>query len=198
MAERYQRGKIYKIVSPNTNKVYVGSTTEPLLSRRMAGHTRDMKRWKNGSTNYTSSFEILEAGEAQIVLLELCPCNSKDELFARENHWMNELKNICVNRNKAPLGLTIQEWNSHYYQENKDDIKFNQKQYYNDNKEGILAKRKQYQLDNKEKIRARKRLHYIAQERHECPCGGRYTTNKKSTHSKSQKHQKWLATQPDI
>ena len=36
----YSRGKIYKIVSDCTDKIYIGSTCEKYLSNRLAGHRK--------------------------------------------------------------------------------------------------------------------------------------------------------------
>jgi predicted GIY-YIG superfamily endonuclease len=48
MPKDYSRGKIYKIVCNITNKIYIGSTCEPTLARRLAWHVQDFKKWKNG------------------------------------------------------------------------------------------------------------------------------------------------------
>ena len=46
----YQDGKIYKIVDNTNNNVYIGSTCEPTLARRLAKHVGHYKFWKNGKT----------------------------------------------------------------------------------------------------------------------------------------------------
>ena len=77
---KYQRGKIYKIQSNQTNKFYIGSTCEPTLAKRLAGHVGDYKRWKQGtSVKKYSSFDILQYSDYKIVLIESFPCNSRDE-----------------------------------------------------------------------------------------------------------------------
>jgi hypothetical protein len=45
----YQEGKIYKIISPLTDKIYVGSTTKKYLSERLCRHLCDYKRYLNVS-----------------------------------------------------------------------------------------------------------------------------------------------------
>ena len=42
----YQDGKIYKIVSLQTDSVYIGSTTQT-LSLRMTQHKNDYRYWLN-------------------------------------------------------------------------------------------------------------------------------------------------------
>ena len=55
----YQKSKIYKIISPHTEKCYVGSTTKDRLSNRLAGHRVDLK---NGKNIYICSVEIERIG----------------------------------------------------------------------------------------------------------------------------------------
>lgn len=76
----YQNGKIYKIVSAQTDKIYVGSTTKKYLSSRMAEHRSLSKKTEK---KQCTSNRITQYSDAKIVLLESYPCNSKDELLAR-------------------------------------------------------------------------------------------------------------------
>jgi hypothetical protein len=56
----YQLGKIYKIVCRTTGEVYIGSTCEPTLARRLASHRHNFKvYYKNKHGYYISSFSIL-------------------------------------------------------------------------------------------------------------------------------------------
>ena len=93
---RYQRGKIYKIESQQTDKVYVGSTTEPTLARRLAKHRANYKSYLNGKFNFVSSFDILKYEESQIILIESYPCNNKDKLRARKQFHIKN--NNCINQ----------------------------------------------------------------------------------------------------
>ena len=45
----YKNSKVYKIWSPNGDKVYIGSTTKEMLCQRMTAHREDFKRWKAGN-----------------------------------------------------------------------------------------------------------------------------------------------------
>ena len=72
----YQLGKIYKIECNVTGKVYIGSTCEPILARRLAGHITSYKRYLNGKFHYISSFDVLQNEDYDIVLIESYPCNS--------------------------------------------------------------------------------------------------------------------------
>jgi hypothetical protein len=85
--ERYQNGKIYKIVCNITGKQYIGSTCKT-LSQRLSGHKSDYKRFNEGKSGNTKSFDILKEEDYDIVLIEVYPCNTKDELHKRERHYI--------------------------------------------------------------------------------------------------------------
>ena len=139
----FNNGKIYKLVSSNTDEIYIGSTIKT-LEKRKYGHLSAFKQWKDGKPNTSlSSFRIIEAGDVEIVLLELYPCDTKNELFYRERYWMEKLK--CVNIYRP---IVSQEEQKEYYEQNKEKVK----DYYEQNKEKILKKKKEYNEQNKEQI----------------------------------------------
>ena len=94
----YQQGKIYKIISPHTDKIYIGSTTKQYLSQRLAKHKSGFKAWKLGKENKVNSYDLIELGDVEIILLETYPCNSKDELISRERHWYDLNKELSINK----------------------------------------------------------------------------------------------------
>jgi hypothetical protein len=114
----YQKGKIYKIVSDNMEGIYYGSTADTLWSR-FGKHNSQFRAWKKGSKYYTTSFKLIEAGNASIVLVEYFPCNSKIELKARERFYIEN--NDCVN--KYVPNRTPKEYSKQYYQDNKDKVR---------------------------------------------------------------------------
>ena len=146
----YQRGKIYKLISNQTTDAYYGSTIEPRLSNRLSDHRSDYKKWLNGHHYYVTSYEIIKFGDAQIVLVENFPCNSRDELRARENYFIEN--HACVNKCKAFIGLSRQEYLKQYYNEHKNEIAQQKKKYCQDNKNEISQKKKLYEEKNKSKI----------------------------------------------
>ena len=89
----YQLGKIYKITSDQTDKVYIGSTAQKYLATRLAGHVRDYDRYKNGKCNYVTSFEILKYDDHKIELIECHSCSYKEELLKREGEIMRQYDN---------------------------------------------------------------------------------------------------------
>ena len=147
----YNNGKIYKIQPKSDGEqgdIYIGSTTKVLLSQRMSEHRCDYKRWKKGNTNKVTSFILFDkygVENCEIVLIEIVNVESKDELIAREKHWIQSTN--CVN--KLVVGRTPKE----YYEENKEAILFCKKKYHNENKETIQVYKKKYREENKETIR---------------------------------------------
>ena len=161
----YQNGKVYKIESNMGDKIYVGSTTKHYLSERMTAHRRSYKCWKNSRIGYLKSFDMFDEyglENCNIILLELCPCNSKDELRARERHYITQLN--CINKNVPNRTLgDIKEYNNNYVKEHKEKIEEYSRKYREANKER-----------SREKIK--------------CVCGCDYARKNKSQHEKTKAH----------
>jgi len=134
----YQNGKIYKITAGELT--YIGSTCEPTLARRLAGHVGNCKRWKDGKNDFTTSFPLIETGQYEITLIELFPCGSKDELNARERFHIEST--VCVNKHIP--GRTHKE----YREANADTIREKHKAYYEANKDNIIEQQKTYYAAN--------------------------------------------------
>jgi len=150
MENIYNHSKIYKIVSPSTDKIYIGSTTQT-LAQRLGKHIKNYKDYTNNNINkYITSFEIIKLGDYSIVLLEECNFNNKEQLRQREGYYIKLYNDVCVNNRIA--GRTKTE----YRNDNKDKSK----QYYTDNKEIILEQKKQYRNDNKELFKERNKQRY--------------------------------------
>jgi hypothetical protein len=115
---KYNFGKIYKLVSPNSEKIYIGSTCKKYLCQRMADHNSRFRKWDlNNNEKYYSSFEIMKCGEVKIILLENINCNTKDELLKKEREHIESNKNNIINKN-LPTRTRKQ-----YYQDNIVSIK---------------------------------------------------------------------------
>jgi hypothetical protein len=143
---KYQRGKIYKIISPHTDKIYIGSTCKKYLSQRIAVHKCQYNKWcLDNNNNYTSSYELLKLGDVEFILIESYQCNNKDELNARERYYMELNKDKIVNK------IIPTRTKKQYNEDHKDHIKENKKEYYQKNKEDLLKKSNQRYKDNKDK-----------------------------------------------
>lgn len=206
----YKNAKIYKIVSYQTDDIYIGSTCQPLY-KRFGEHKKDYKNWLNTGKKYVSSYEILKYDDAHILLIEEFPCENKEQLRKKEGEYIRELK--CVN--KLIAGRTnrewfmdnkehiteyqkeykeinkekIQEYNKQYLEMNKEKLKEDNKQYYQMNKDALSQYKKNYYQSNKYEIleRIRKTV--------QCECGSVHAYGERSRHNKSKKHQKYLASQ---
>ena len=159
---KYENGKIYKIESDQTDKVYIGSTTQR-LSQRMAKHRDKYKIYLKGNYHFVTSFDILKFGDAKIFLIENYPCSNKEELEARERHYIKTTN--CVN--KCQPGRT-------------------DKEYYEDNKEKIKEKKKVYKEANKEAIK--QKAHDYKVKRVMCECGREIAQGNMSRHKTSKLH----------
>lgn len=149
---KYQNGKIYKIVCNKTNLIYIGSTAEKYLSNRLKGHRRNYKLHLEGKKNIASSYKILENNDYYIELLELFPCGSKDELLVRERYYFELLE--CINKVKPQITEDEEkEYTKKYYEEHKEEIKEQKKQYQQDNKEKIKEQKKHYREEHKEQLK---------------------------------------------
>lgn len=130
----YQDGKIYKIIDNTNNNVYVGSTCKN-LSSRLADHRTSYKRYLKGAIRYITSFDVIKNNDYDIVLIEKCPCDDKDELHKRERFYIENTPN-CVN--KVIPTRTGKEYEEH----NKDNIRVRKLEYRIKHFELIIQKRK--------------------------------------------------------
>jgi len=111
--DKYENGKIYKIVDNTNNNIYIGHTTEKYLSKRLQHHLYQYKYWKEGKKTYTSSFKIFENNDYRIELLENCNCKDVYELKNRERYYIEN--NDCVNLSVP--NRTKLEWKNQVYKE---------------------------------------------------------------------------------
>jgi hypothetical protein len=132
--QKFQYSKIYKIVSKNFDKYYIGSTCKS-INDRLYQHLANYKNYKNGKYNNVSVFQVLEKGDYEIILIEELNCNNKQELLKREGEIIKQNKEFIVNKLVAGRDA---------------------KQYIIDNYEKI----KQYLDKNRQKLNERARTKY--------------------------------------
>jgi hypothetical protein len=130
---KYHNGKIYKITSPSTDKIYIGSTTKK-LDERLRKHKYDYKGFLNKKHHNVTSFEIIKYDDAKIELVKSVFCSNKKELEQKEGIYITLYRDIVVN--KCVAGRSIKE----YRKANKDKITEIAKEYYETNKDKIRAK----------------------------------------------------------
>ena len=93
-----ESGRIYKIVSDMTDKIYIGSTVKT-LEERLEAHEDSYECWFNleFKSGYCTSFEILKYGDYKILLLEEYPCSCRSELLKHEGNYQLKNYSLCVN-----------------------------------------------------------------------------------------------------
>jgi len=178
MPINYQNGKIYKIVCNVTDEVYIGSTCQPTVARRLAKHVDNYKEHKKGKRGYTTSFRIIERGDYTAYLVESFPCDSKDELTKREGDVIRQMKAECTVVNCVIPGRT----NAEYRTDNADKIKAIEKKYRENNTDKIKARKQKYREQNVDKIKEYREIKYT------CECGTTLCLVKKSRHIRTKKH----------
>ena len=165
----FQHGKIYTIRSYQTNRYYIGSTNHKTLAQRLGKHRSNYKEYLNNTRRYVSSYEILKYNDHYIELLEIYPCNTKDELHRREGELIRQFKSDVVNI-IIPGNRTIEQ---------RAEQK---KQYRLGNIDHVKEQKKQYRLDNKEHIKEHKKQTIL------CECGLSINKDHKSRHLRLNKH----------
>ena len=116
MENKYKNGKNYQIVDIGYNRCYIGSTIQP-LSKRYEHHRHTYKA--KSSCRSSQLFKEFGIDNCKIELLENYPCNSKEELNAREGYYIRITD--CVN--KYVMGRTKAEGDKIYYENNKEQLK---------------------------------------------------------------------------
>ena len=153
----YQNGKIYKLVSNISSDIYIGSTVNK-LSHRLNMH-------KTKANKCVSKQLFTDDAVIQIILIELCPSNSKIELTSREHHYITTL--VCINK-RIPFVTDIavvngdeKEWRAAYNELHADEISIRNKAYNESHKALIAAQQKTYKELHKAEISAYKKAYYL-------------------------------------
>ena len=201
----YKNGKIYQILNNINDEVYVGSTVQP-LSKRMYDHRMGCK-YQN--CNFYKMMKEIGPDKFYIELIELYPCNSKEELTAREGYFIRERGTLNV----AIIGRTPKQWSEdnkehlkqykhNYYEKNMEHLSKQHKQYNENNKEHLKQHKKQYYETNKEYFKQLKKQHYETNkeyilERINCDiCGCQINRSGMAKHKKTKKCKSYV--KPDV
>ena len=213
----------YKIVNINGdcgNLCYVGSTAN--WNRRLNCH-KNVCRNKNSPRYNIKLYQTIRAngGWCEFKMIEI---DRAEQLTKRQAEEIEETYRIALNADlngqRCFVAGTIKEYkkqyridnvekikeqNKQYHIDNAKKINENSKQYRIDNAEKLTEYYKQYNIDNKSKISARRsekqKQYYVdntekINEKHNCACGGRYTTVNLSKHNKTQQHQTYIKNNP--
>jgi hypothetical protein len=131
--EEPKKGFIYAIKSPNTDKIYIGSTFKD-INLRLTQHR---------TAGTTMSSVVISAGEPFIELLEEVMVMNRLELCKHEGRHIKENIDICVNKNIA--GLSLKESQKIYQQKHAEWYKEYRREWQKNNKDKV----KQYRIKHK-------------------------------------------------
>lgn len=155
----------------------------------MGAHKQAYKRWLKGKNRYVTSFELLQYPDAKIVLLKSFPCDTKDELRAEEQKFIEEFKDICVNKYKSFTGMTRQEYRKEY--EKTSRRKAYKKEYEKTPQRKAFLQAyinsEEHKIHKKEYDKTRRA--YKSQKFHCIYCNSETRLSDKSRHEKSKNHQ---------
>ena len=188
----YSNSRIYKIIDNTNGNIYIGSTTQT-LSRRLAKHKGHYQSYLNDNNNFMTSFDIIQNGNYEIVLIENVNCETKEQLHARERFHIEN--NKCLN--KVIPTRTRHEYNRYQIENNKEHIQQQKHKHYEKYKETIKEKHKTYYDNNSDKIKEqRKQYREEHQEerrkQYTCECGGTFLKRHQSIHQQTNKHQQYI------
>ena len=198
---RYENGKIYMIESASAGLTYYGSTCMS-LAKRLHIHRRNFGQYQKNGKSFITSFKVLCNEDHKIVLVEEVKCDNKQQLLAREAHYIrnhNCVNKVIPNRTQREYYQDnkehISEQHRHWHQDHREQIQEYIKQYNEDNKERLGEYRKQYHEDNREEILQKHKQYYQNnQEKVTCECGSLVSKFEKSRHIKSKKHIKFISS----
>ena len=104
-------GRIYKLTSPDTDKVYVGSTTKT-LNERLWGHKCSYIAFAQSEKGRrVATFEILKCSNVNIDLLVEETFTSKKDMYILEGRYIQATPN-CVNKCNPCINI-----NGEYYKQ---------------------------------------------------------------------------------
>ena len=172
----YANGQIYKLVNNVDDEIYIGSTCGTLRLRKSSHKSLARK-----DTERRVYKHLNEIGwdNVDIILIETCDCQNKDELHRRERYWIDTL-NPSLNKvlprrthkeyyedNKETLKEQHKAYRETHKEEmkawreaNKEEIKEKNKAYYETHKEEIKELAKEYREENKEKMKEKQKAYY--------------------------------------
>jgi len=107
----YQNGRIYQILNHINDDIYVGSTTQS-LSKRFSWHKGDSTKEKKQNYKLYRAMKEIGSENFYIELIENYPCNTKEELIAREQYYIRErgtLNSLIPGRNLAEYKIECRD-----------------------------------------------------------------------------------------
>lgn len=151
-------GRIYKIITAQSNECYIGSTFNTIRDR-FSRHRNHYKYWKLGRSDRCSAFILFDKyglENCKIVLIKEYEVVDRSHLEVYESLWIYKLKSVneIVPKNSLLKKEQVRRYNKQYRTDNKEQIK----EYREQNKKQIQIYQEQYRIDNKEQIKEQRKL----------------------------------------
>ncbi len=185
----FSKGLIYQIEKEGI-VYYVGSTTN--FTKRKSGHKTACNNENDNAYHYPIYEFIRNNGgwdEFNMILIEYYKCNNKNELEAREQHFINEFNTHLLNKRYA--SRTKKQYN----QDNKIEIATKKIKYRQDNKEKIAIRDEIYRRDNKVEL-AIKKTKYTQDNKEHKQEYDRLRRNEKQEYDRLRRNKKKLLNPP--
>ena len=96
MSKESRRWIIFMITSSNSNKIYIGSEHRS-LDIVLRYHINKAERYERLKCFYLASYEVLKYGGISIEEIEVFNCKKKEDLKKREEEYILENLDKCVN-----------------------------------------------------------------------------------------------------
>ncbi len=189
--QKYAYGMIYKVVNKSDpDEFYIGSTKSK-LRMRWDGHKGHARSNKIPSCQLHVRMREIGHENFQIVLLEEWPCDNRDQLRQREDHWITTLR-PCLNKNRA---FTSEEEKTasfkQYLEDNAERFTARRQAIYQESRKEILDAGKAYYKQNQAAILLKKR------ETVHCKiCNLDIGKSRRNRHERTQKHKNNMAAVP--
>lgn len=87
-------GYIYKISSPQTEEVYIGSTTREIRFR-LSEHRNKFKMYLDKRYGFTTSFNLIQHHDHVIEILATVQCADLNQLYLLEKQYIKMTPNCC-------------------------------------------------------------------------------------------------------
>ena len=94
---KYLNGKIYKLVSNNTNDIYIGSTTKS-LEKALIKHKSDYKLYLNDEKKYNSSFDLVKYSDVKIISVEDVPSPNYYTILSRKSYHIKNTPSVVLEK----------------------------------------------------------------------------------------------------
>ena len=195
----FSKAVIYNIYCKDKNvlEFYIGSTHDEI--QREQGHKDNCNNEKRERHYNLKVYKFIRDNGGWdnwiFKVIQEFPCENKIQLVIQEQYHYDLLKPALNSQrsyiSEEEIKEERKEYKAKYYQDNIEEIKEKKAKHYQDNIEEIKEKKAKYYEDNRDEILKRNN------QKHNCECGGKYTTGCKAQHLNTNKHKNFLKNQEE-